>query len=99
MRRRAEPPIWADGLWLENPTEEGAMSWPYSPNECPSCVFLQLLDDPAYDDAGYEIVGICQHPKIATDLFLFMKRDQTAMDPCPCFKRKRRAGRPTVTKP
>lgn len=59
------------------------MSWPYSPSECPSCVFLHQLDVPAHDDVGYEIVGICQHPKIAIDLFLFTNRDQTTMEPYP----------------
>lgn len=66
------------------------MSWPYSPDECPRCCFLEPIDPPAFDDAGYEIVGFCLQPKIGMDLFLFKKRDQTTMDPCPCFRKKRR---------
>jgi hypothetical protein len=65
----------------------GAMSWPYSPNQCPNCVFFQRLEKPAYDDVGYESVGICTHPWIATDLFLFMRRDQNTMEPCGYFRK------------
>ena len=67
------------------------MSWPYSPRECPSCRFFDLLDPPAYDDAGYEIVGVCLHPRIAMDLFVLKRRDPNALDPCPCFRKKREA--------
>ena len=62
------------------------MSWPYSPLECPRCRYLESLEPPAYDDSGYEIVGLCTHPRIAMDLFLFKRRDPTTMEPCPCFR-------------
>jgi hypothetical protein len=61
------------------------VSWPYGPNECPRCHYFERLDPAAIDDAGYEIVGVCRHPRIATDLFLFKQRDATTMESCPCF--------------
>jgi hypothetical protein len=64
------------------------VSWPYSPKECPCCRFFEQLDPPALDDAGYEIVGLCRHPRIATDLFNFKQRDPETMEPCPCFRQK-----------
>lgn len=63
------------------------MSWPYSPNECPHCRYLHPLEPPAFDDAGFEIVGFCLHPRIGMDLFRFQRRDPTTMDLCPCFRR------------
>jgi hypothetical protein len=42
----------------------------------------------AIDDAGYEIVGICLHPRIAMDVFLFERGDPRTMNPCPCFRGK-----------
>jgi hypothetical protein len=70
------------------------MSWPYSPNECPNCVFFEKLETSVYDDVGYESVGICTHPWIATDLFLFLRRDQNEMEPCRYFRKpwRRRPG-------
>jgi hypothetical protein len=65
------------------------LSWPYSPKECPQCRSFAGLDAPAFDDAGYEVVGFCRHPRIAMDLFLFKERDPETMDPCPCFRQKR----------
>jgi len=62
--------------------------WPFSPEECTKCRYLEPVAPPAFDDAGYEIVGFCLHPRIAMDLFLFKKREQT-MDPCPCFRERR----------
>jgi hypothetical protein len=64
------------------------MSWPYSPQECPRCRYLERLDPPALDDVGYEIVGLCRHPRIAMDLFVFKQRDPQTMEPCPCFREK-----------
>lgn len=66
------------------------MSWPYSPKQCPHCVFFDQLERPLYDDVGYEIVGICAHPRLATDLFMLMQRDQNAMEPCQLFRKPRR---------
>jgi hypothetical protein len=63
------------------------MSWPYSTKQCPNCVFFQELEKPVFDDAGYESVGICTHPWIATDLFLFMRRDQNGIEPCGYFRK------------
>lgn len=64
------------------------MSWPYSPKECPRCRYLAPLDPPAFDDAGYQIVGVCLHPRIGMDLFCFKQRDPETMQPCPCFREK-----------
>lgn len=61
------------------------MSWPYSPRECPRCRYLDPLDPPAHDDVGYEIVGVCLHPRIGMDLFLFKQRDPNTMEACPGF--------------
>jgi len=61
------------------------MSWPFGPDECPGCHYFELLDPPVYDDIGYEIVGLCQHPQIATDLFRLRHRDPATMERCPCF--------------
>jgi hypothetical protein len=61
------------------------MSWPFSPKECPGCRYLEPVDPPALDDAGYEIVGLCLHPKIAMELFQFKERDPCSVAPCPCF--------------
>ncbi|HZQ80730.1 MAG TPA: hypothetical protein VFB25_02005 [Gaiellaceae bacterium] len=63
-------------------------SWPFSPEECPRCRYLEPIDPPAVDDAGYEIVGFCLHPRIGMDLFLFRQREQK-MDSCPCFHERR----------
>jgi hypothetical protein len=51
---------------------------------------LQPLSPPAFDDAGYEIVGVCLHPRISTDLFLFKERAQN-VGSCPCFRKRRQA--------
>jgi len=67
------------------------MSWPFSPRECPYCRYFERLDPPALDDVGYEIVGLCRHPRIGMDLFMFKKRDPNSMDPCPCFVAKKAA--------
>ena len=67
------------------------MSWPFAPHECPRCSCLERLEPPAYDDAGYEIVGLCRHPRLATELFVLQERDASELDPCPCFSAKERA--------
>jgi hypothetical protein len=36
------------------------------------------------DDARFEIVGLCKHPRIAMELFRFKAREITAG--CPCYK-------------
>jgi len=64
------------------------MSWPFSPGECPSCRYFQALEPPVFDDAGYEIVGGCLHPRIAMELFRFKLRDPAEMERCPCFARR-----------
>ncbi len=60
------------------------MSWPYGSQECPLCRHFEPLDPPAMDDAGFEIVGLCQHPRISTELFRFKEREVTGG--CPCSK-------------
>ena len=64
------------------------MSWPFSPGECPLCRYFQALEPSAFDDAGYEIVGGCLHPRIAMELFRFKQRDPAEMERCPCFARR-----------
>jgi hypothetical protein len=66
------------------------MSWPFSAAECPRCHYLESLDPPAFDDVGYEIPGVCLHPRIGMDLFVFKERDPTTMAPCPCFRERER---------
>jgi len=65
------------------------VSWPYGPTECPRCRFFEGLDPPVCDDEGYEIVGLCLHPRIAMELFRLRQRDPYAIDSCPCFSEKR----------
>jgi hypothetical protein len=59
------------------------LSWPFGPDECPRCLYFQLLEPPVFDDAGYETVGLCRHPAIATDLFVMRARGDPGT--CPCF--------------
>jgi hypothetical protein len=67
------------------------MSWPFGSAECPRCRYFERLDPPAEDDAGYEIVGLCSHPRIAGELFRFKERQVTGG--CPCFTLERSASR------
>lgn len=67
------------------------MSWPYSPHECPECRYVERLEPPLRDDAGYEIVGLCRHPRIAMELFVLQRRDPVTLEPCPCFRAKNEA--------
>lgn len=60
------------------------MSWPYGPAECPRCSYFDPLDAPALDDAGYEVVALCLHPRIATELFR-SEAMEARIAPCPCF--------------
>jgi hypothetical protein len=66
------------------------MSWPVSPGECPRCRYFDPLVPSVRDDAGYEIVGLCLHPRIATDLFRARSIELSAAEPCPCFFAARR---------
>jgi len=52
------------------------MSWPYTPSECPRCRYFDALNPSARDDAGYEIVGLCLHPRIAMELFRLRLRPE-----------------------
>jgi hypothetical protein len=67
------------------------MAWPYGPEECPRCRYFERLEPPAYDDVGYEIVGVCRHPRIAMELFVLQQRHPGEMEACPCFSAKERA--------
>lgn len=64
------------------------MSWPFIPAECPRCRYLEPIDSPAFDDAGYEIVGFCLHPRIGMNLFLFKNRPLSGAATCPCFRER-----------
>lgn len=59
------------------------MSWPFGVEECPRCRYFQALEPPLHDDVGYEIVGLCSHPRIATELFRTETRE--TVGGCPCF--------------
>jgi hypothetical protein len=65
------------------------MPWPLSPDECPRCHYFEPIEPPIRDDAGYETVGLCHHPRIAMELFCFKHREQTGMEPCPLFRQRR----------
>ena len=67
------------------------MSWPYSPQECPHCRYLEPIDPPTFDEVGYQLVGLCRHPRIAMELFVLQERDPATMEPCPCFRAKNQA--------
>ncbi len=75
------------------------MSWPYSARDCSRCHYHEALEPPLEDDAGFEIVGLCYHPRIATELFQM----RTRSDPvdCPCFLRRNDSprGRSTPRRP
>ena len=66
------------------------MSWPFGTDECPNCRYFEALEPPLEDDAGYEIVGLCGHPRIAMELFR-TKTSETAGG-CPCFSPRRADG-------
>jgi hypothetical protein len=59
------------------------MSWPYTPSEWPRCRYFDAFDPAARDDAGYEIVGACLHPRIAMELFRLRLRPEPSH--CSCF--------------
>jgi hypothetical protein len=59
------------------------VSWPYGSEECPRCRYFERLDPPAVDDAGFELVGLCGHPRIAAELFRFKTR--AVAGGCPCY--------------
>ncbi len=60
----------------------GQGSWPYLPGQCPHCWYFQELN-PFVDEAGYEIVGFCRHPRIAMELF--HRRQPLESENCPLF--------------
>ena len=59
------------------------MSWPYTPSECPRCRYFDAFNPSTRDDVGYEIVGLCLHPRIAMELFRLRLRPEPTH--CPCF--------------
>ena len=62
--------------------------WPYLPGHCPHCAYLHELSPPARDEAGYEIPGICCHPRIGMELFRPQRRAAPASERCPFFHRR-----------
>jgi len=44
------------------------VSWPYTPADCPRCRYFDPVEASIRDDAGYETVGLCLHPRIAMEL-------------------------------
>lgn len=61
-------------------------SWPYLPEQCPGCMYMHAQAQPFLDDAGYEIVGFCRHPRIAMQLFR-SRRDLSNAERCPGYVR------------
>jgi hypothetical protein len=61
-------------------------SWPYIPQQCPECFYLQAVSA-FVDDSGYEVVGFCRHPGIAMELFRPRRTDLLA-ERCPLFVRR-----------
>ena len=60
-------------------------SWPYFPQQCPHCMYLDP-DSPAYvDDSGYQITGFCRHPRITMELFEPRQRRPSPLERCPLF--------------
>ena len=47
---------------------ERQVSWPYTPADCPRCRYFDPVEASIRDDAGYETVGLCLHPRIAMEL-------------------------------
>lgn len=63
-------------------------SWPYLPEQCPACFYLEAASPPFVDDAGYEIVGFCRHPRIGMELFHPKMLNLSDADRCPLFLRR-----------
>jgi hypothetical protein len=59
------------------------MPWPYMPDQCPTCYYLERLDPPFEDEAGYTVPGLCGHPSIGMELFIPKQRADLARGPCP----------------
>jgi hypothetical protein len=62
-------------------------SWPYLPGQCPHCSYLQPIEPAFVDDSGYEILGLCRHPRIGMELFLPQARSASENERCPFFVR------------
>ena len=69
----------------------GQGSWPYFPEQCPRCRYVQEVKPTFVDDSGYEIVGFCRHPRIAMELFHPVRREPCESDRCPLFIAQTRA--------
>ncbi len=62
---------------------ERQVSWPYTPADCPRCRYFDPVEASIRDDAGYETVGLCLHPRIAMELIRLRLRPEPSH--CPCF--------------
>lgn len=51
-----------------------AASWPYSPAQCPNCLYFRRFAPPLLDEDGSETVGLCRHPRIGMELFILRHR-------------------------
>jgi hypothetical protein len=60
------------------------MSWPFTAHQCPVCKYFQAIDPPAHDDVGYELPGLCAHPRIGMELFV--PRDPARFGGCDLFR-------------
>lgn len=59
--------------------------WPFTPDECPRCRYLERFEPPELDDSGYELVGFCRNPRIAMELFVSKRPGADAVGSCPRF--------------
>jgi hypothetical protein len=95
IRRRPRPKPQI----VTRPKSEGgpALSWPFLPGECPRCRYHEPFDEPVREDNtfGYEIVGLCLHPRIGMELFRRQLGEEDDGSHCPCFTRKRGSRRDT----
>ena len=60
-------------------------SWPYLPGQCPECHYFQASTPPFIDESGYQIIGLCRHPRIGMELFQPQRLDMTKAERCPLF--------------
>jgi hypothetical protein len=63
-------------------------SWPYLPGQCPHCFYFQAERPTFTEDLGYEIVGVCLHPRVGMGPFRSQKLERSKVDPCRLFIRR-----------
>ncbi len=63
----------------------GQGSWPYFAEQCPQCLYFHAIEPTFVDDSGYEILGLCRHPRIAMELFRSQKPQASHPERCSLF--------------